>query len=61
MSKTVRGADYIASFLAGKGVKAVFLVPGGGNMFLVDAFGQCSGLEMIPNHHEQASAMAADS
>ena len=23
----------------------MFLVPGGGNMFLVDAFGQCEGLD----------------
>jgi len=60
MSNKVRGADYIASFLVERGVKSVFLVPGGGNMFLVDAVGQAEGLETIPNHHEQASAMAAE-
>jgi acetolactate synthase-1/2/3 large subunit len=56
----MRGADYVASFLAERGIKSVFLVPGGGNMFLVDAVGQAPGLEAVPNHHEQASALAAE-
>ena len=56
----MRGADLIASFLVEHGVKSVFLVPGGGNMFLVDAFGLSNGLEIVPNHHEQASSMAAE-
>jgi acetolactate synthase-1/2/3 large subunit len=56
----MRGADYVASFLVEQGIKAVFLVPGGGNMFLVDAVGQQPGLEAVPNHHEQASALAAE-
>ncbi len=56
----MRGADYVASFLAERGIRAVFLVPGGGNMYLVDAVGKHPGLECIANHHEQASAMAAE-
>jgi acetolactate synthase I/II/III large subunit len=60
MSNRVRGADFIASFLTEKGIRAVFLVPGGGNMFLVDAMGQAEGIDCIPNHHEQASVMAAE-
>src|ERR1700692_3057419 len=60
MIKTVRGADYIASFLVERGIRSIFTVPGGGNMYLVDAVGQAEGLEVIPNHHEQASAMAAE-
>jgi acetolactate synthase-1/2/3 large subunit len=56
----MRGADYVANFLAERGIKSVFLVPGGGNMFLVDAVGQAPGLEAVPNHHEQASALAAE-
>ncbi len=60
MAQTVRGADYIASYLVERGIKSVFLVPGGGNMFLVDAMGLAKGLEVVPNHHEQASAMAAE-
>jgi acetolactate synthase-1/2/3 large subunit len=60
MMKTLRGADYIAAFLIERGIRSVFLVPGGGNMFLVDAFGQAGGLQVIANHHEQASAFAAE-
>lgn len=60
MSNTIRGADYIADFLVQKGVRSVFLVPGGGNMFLSDAMGQAAGLEAVPMHHEQACAMAAE-
>jgi acetolactate synthase-1/2/3 large subunit len=61
MSKIkMRGADYVASFLVQRGIKAVFLVPGGGNMFLVDAVGLAEGLEAVPNHHEQARALAAE-
>jgi acetolactate synthase-1/2/3 large subunit len=60
MTSTIRGADYVASFLVERGIKSVFLVPGGGNMFLVDAVGQAEGLEPVPMHHEQACAMAAE-
>ncbi len=55
-----RGADYIAAFIARQGVRSVFLVPGGGNMFLVDAVGQEPGLEPVAMHHEQACALAAE-
>ncbi|MFG1428735.1 thiamine pyrophosphate-binding protein [Roseixanthobacter glucoisosaccharinicivorans] len=57
---TIRLADYVADFVAEAGVKAVFLVPGGGNMFLADAFGNHSDLEYIPHHHEQAATIAAE-
>ena len=60
MSTTTRLADYVFSFVKGQGVQAVFLVPGGGAMFLNDAVGSTPGLEFIPNHHEQASAIAAE-
>ena len=60
MTNIRRGADYIAEFLVARGIKSIFLIPGGGNMFLVDAMGQAAGLEVISNHHEQASAMAAE-
>jgi acetolactate synthase-1/2/3 large subunit len=55
-----RLADYVADFVAGQGVKTVFLVPGGGAMFLIDAFGRLTELDYVPNHHEQASAIAAE-
>ena len=60
MSKTVRLADYVLAFVAEQGVKSVFLVPGGGAMYLDDAVGTTPGLEFVPNHHEQASAIAAE-
>lgn len=60
MSMVIRGADYIAAFLAERGIRAVFLVPGGGNMYLVDAVGQAQGLEIVASHHEQACAMGAE-
>lgn len=55
-----RLADYVAEFVAAQGVACVFLVPGGGAMYLVDAFGICPGMTYVPNHHEQASAIAAE-
>jgi acetolactate synthase I/II/III large subunit len=56
----VKVAQYIADFLAEKGVKHVFTVTGGGAMHLNDAFGHHQVLECVYNHHEQASAIAAE-
>lgn len=55
-----RLSDYIADFLAAKGVRHVFTVTGGGAMHLNDAFGHHPDLACIYNHHEQASAIAAE-
>ena len=57
---TMRVADYAMSFVAKIGVKAVFLVPGGGSMHMVDALAQRKDIIAVPNHHEQASAIAAE-
>ena len=54
-------SNYIADFLHDAGLRHVFMLTGGGAMHLNDAFGSHSGLQKIYNHHEQASAMAADS
>lgn len=51
---------YIADFLAAKGVKHIFTVTGGGAMHLNDAFGHHPELTCVYNHHEQASAIAAE-
>jgi len=56
----MRVADYVMRFIAGQGVKHVFLVVGGGAMHLNDALARCPDLEYICNHHEQASAIAAE-
>ena len=53
-------ADYIFKFLADKGVKHVFLVTGGGAMFLNDALGREKRIRYVCNLHEQACAIAAE-
>lgn len=55
-----RLADYVADFLAAKGVTDVFSVVGGGAMHLNDAIGHHPGLNVTYNHHEQACAIAAE-
>jgi len=54
----MRVSDYIAKYIKKIGIKHVFLVVGGGAMHLNDAFGQQN--IYICNHHEQASAIAAE-
>ena len=56
----VRVSDYIAEFLAEHHISTVFTVVGGGAMHMNDSFGHDSRLHCLYNHHEQASAMAAD-
>ncbi len=53
-------SDYIAGQLAGWGVRHIFLVTGGGAMHLNDSIGRESRIQYVCNHHEQASAMAAE-
>lgn len=55
-----RLADYIADFLVEHGITDCFTVVGGGAMHLNDAFGHNNGLKCTYNHHEQASAIAAE-
>jgi acetolactate synthase-1/2/3 large subunit len=56
----MRLADYVVQRLVAHGVRHVFLVTGGGAMHLNDAIGREPRLRYICNHHEQASAMAAE-
>lgn len=56
----MRVADYIFRALADHGVRHVFMVSGGGAMHLNDALGKEPRLAYVCNHHEQASAMAAE-
>jgi acetolactate synthase-1/2/3 large subunit len=53
-------SDYVVRFVAALGVKHVFVVTGGGAMHLNDSLARCRELEFICNHHEQASAIAAE-
>lgn len=57
----MRVADYVASFMVDNGITDVFSVVGGGAMHLNDALGHKDGLNVTYNHHEQASAIAAES
>lgn len=56
----IKVAKYIADFLAERGVEHIFTVTGGGAMHLNDAFGHHEKLTCVYNHHEQASAIAAE-
>jgi acetolactate synthase-1/2/3 large subunit len=53
-------SDYIVGQLADWGVRHIFLVTGGGAMHLNDSIGHEPRLQYVCNHHEQASAMAAE-
>lgn len=55
-----RLADYVADFLAARGVTDVFSVVGGGAMHLNDALGHNPRLHVTYNHQEQACAIAAE-
>lgn len=54
-----RVADYIAEYIYQLGVKDVFMVSGGGMMFLSDGLALHPRLKVTCTHHEQAAAMAA--
>lgn len=56
----VRVSDYIADFLIEHGITDIFTVVGGGAMHMNDSFGHNRELHCTYNHHEQASAMAAE-
>lgn len=54
-------ADYVFQRVAEAGVEDVFMVSGGGIMYLCDALGRASRLRYWCNYHEQACAIAAES
>lgn len=56
----VKVSDYIANFFVEKGITDVFTVVGGGAMHMNDSFGHHYRMHCFYNHHEQASAMAAE-
>lgn len=53
-------SNYIAGKLVESGITQVFSVTGGGAMHLNDGLGHQKGLHCLYNHHEQASAIAAE-
>ncbi|MEI6499639.1 MAG: thiamine pyrophosphate-binding protein [Armatimonadota bacterium] len=56
-----RVSDYVFAFLAGRGVRHVFVLTGGGAMHLDDSLGRCEAIEYTCFLHEQALAVAAES
>ncbi len=53
-------ADMVVEFLAQRGVRDVFMVSGGGIMYLTDALGRAGSPRYWCNYHEQACAIAAE-
>ena len=56
----IKVSDYVADFFAENEISTVFTVVGGGAMHLNDSLGHHEHIKCIYNHHEQASAMAAE-
>lgn len=53
-------SDFVIDFIAKQSVKHIFLISGGGNIHLIDSIGKDKRLSYVCNHHEQASAVAAE-
>src|SRR5581483_11364599 len=53
-------SDYIFEFVANQGVQHVFVVVGGGAMYLNEALARQKRIEFVCNSHEQASAICAE-
>lgn len=60
MEKKIKVSDYVVKFIENIGVKHIFLISGGGNIHLIDSVGNSKKMQYICNHHEQASATAAE-
>lgn len=56
----VRVSDHVVRFLEDHGVTDVFLVSGGGIMYLLDSLGSSRSLRYFCNRHEQACAISAE-
>ena len=56
----MRVADWIISRLADEGIRHIFLLPGGGAMYLNDALACERRITPVPCHHEQACGIAAE-
>lgn len=53
-------ADYVIKRLEETGAKHMFMLPGGGAMYLNDSLGRSSKIQYIPCLHEQACSIAAE-
>jgi acetolactate synthase-1/2/3 large subunit len=57
---TIRVADWLLARLADEGIHHIFMLPGGGAMYLNDALACEPRVNAVPCHHEQAAAIAAE-
>jgi acetolactate synthase-1/2/3 large subunit len=53
-------AEYVIRYVSEQGLKHVFLLPGGGCMYLVDALAKNRSINSIPMLHEQSVGIAAE-
>lgn len=53
-------SDFVWEYIAGLGMKHVFMFPGGGAMHLVDSVGHAKDLKYVTLLHEQACSFAAE-
>ena len=53
-------SDFVIDFLVKNGLKDIFLVSGGGIMYLLDSIARNKKINYISNYHEQASAISAE-
>lgn len=58
--KLIRVSDFIASYLVDQGITEVFLVSGGGMMYLLDGLECNSDINFICAHNEAAAALMAE-
>src|SRR5271169_2799739 len=56
----IKLSHYLIGKLADWGVRDIFMLTGGGAMHLNDSIGREPRIRYVCNHHEQASAMAAE-
>lgn len=56
----IRISDFIFKYLEEYGIEDIFMITGGGAMHLNDALSRNEKINYICNHHEQASAIAAE-
>lgn len=61
MNKKINVSDYIINFFEKKKIKHIFLVPGGGNMYLVNSIKKSKKINYTSFFHEQSAAIAAES
>lgn len=58
--KEMRCADYVIQFMVDQGITDVFMVSGGGIIYLVDALGKNPAMNYYCNHNEQATGYCAE-